>query len=55
LNHALVVDVHLGAGRRDDLADDLAAGAYVSAEYRYSVYDGELSRHQGVAGLGLRF
>ena len=27
LDHALIVDVDLGAGRRDDLADDLAAGA----------------------------
>lgn len=33
----------------------VAGNAYVSAEYRYSVYDGELSRHQGVAGLGFRF
>src|SRR5206468_11480304 len=27
LDHAFVVDVDLRAGRRDDLADDLAAGA----------------------------
>lgn len=29
--------------------------AYVGAEYRFSSYDGDLQRHQGVAALGFRF
>jgi outer membrane immunogenic protein len=33
----------------------LGAHAYLGAEYRFSTYDGDLTRHQGVATLGFRF
>lgn len=33
----------------------LGGNAFVGAEYRFSSYDGDLRRHQGVAALGLRF
>jgi len=33
----------------------VGANAYVGAEYRFSSYDGDLQRHQGVAALGFRF
>lgn len=44
-------------GFRVGLGAQYAVGgkAYVGAEYRYSNYDGSLSRHQAVAALGLRF
>jgi outer membrane immunogenic protein len=28
---------------------------FVRAEYRYSNYENDFSRHQGVIGLGVRF
>lgn len=34
---------------------DIFRNAYVRAEYRYSNYDGDIDRHQAVAGVGLRF
>jgi len=43
--------VRAGAG----LQFALIGNAYLSAEYRFSTYEGELTRHQGVTGLGLRF
>jgi len=44
-------------GFRVGLGGQYAVGgkAYVGAEYRYSNYDGDLSRHQAVATLGMRF
>jgi outer membrane immunogenic protein len=33
----------------------IGAKAYVGAEYRYSNYEADFSRHQAVAALGLRF
>ncbi|HYJ30717.1 MAG TPA: porin family protein [Allosphingosinicella sp.] len=33
----------------------VGANSYIGAEYRYSSYDGDLRRHQGVAALGFRF
>ena len=34
---------------------DFVRNAFVRAEYRYSNYDGDIDRHQAVAGIGLRF
>ncbi|MFN3724772.1 MAG: porin family protein [Allosphingosinicella sp.] len=34
---------------------DFVRNAFVRAEYRYSNYDGDIDRHQAVAGVGLRF
>lgn len=34
---------------------DFLRNAFVRAEYRYSNYDGDIDRHQAVAGVGLRF
>lgn len=34
---------------------DIGRNAFVRAEYRYSNYDGDIDRHQAVAGVGLRF
>lgn len=44
-------------GLRVGLGAQFAVGskAYVGAEYRYSNYEADLSRHQAVATLGLRF
>jgi outer membrane immunogenic protein len=33
----------------------LGGGAYAKAEYRYSDYEGGVTRHQAVTGLGFRF
>jgi len=33
----------------------LGASAYVGAEYRYSNYEADITRHQAVASLGFRF
>jgi outer membrane immunogenic protein len=41
----------LGAG----IEQSLGGNAYVKAEYRYSNYDQNISRHQVVAGFGFRF
>jgi outer membrane immunogenic protein len=43
--------VRAGAG----LQIGLGSRAYVGAEYRFSTYDGDLTRHQGVGTLGFRF
>jgi outer membrane immunogenic protein len=43
--------LRLGAGAQFAVG----ANAYVGAEYRYSSYDGDLRRQQGVAALGFRF
>ena len=34
---------------------DIGRNAFVRAEYRYSNYDGDIDRHQAVAGFGFRF
>ncbi|HEX8645016.1 MAG TPA: outer membrane beta-barrel protein [Allosphingosinicella sp.] len=34
---------------------NIGANAFFSAEYRYSNYEGDFTRHQGVAGIGFRF
>ena len=34
---------------------DFLRNAFVRAEYRYSNYEGDIDRHQAVAGVGLRF
>lgn len=43
--------VRAGAGVQVALGGNL----YAAGEYRISSYDGDLTRHQGVAGLGVRF
>ena len=43
--------VRAGAG----LQFAVGRNAYVGAEYRFSSYDAELTRHQGVGTLGFRF
>lgn len=43
--------VRAGAG----LQFGIGPNAYVGAEYRFSSYDADLTRHQGVAALGFRF
>ncbi len=44
-------------GARVGIGTQFAVGkkAYIGAEYRYSNYEADLSRHQAVATLGLRF
>jgi outer membrane immunogenic protein len=50
-----------GAGNADGLRAGVGAEfalgrrAFVKAEYRYSQYENDFDRHQGVIGLGLRF
>jgi outer membrane immunogenic protein len=34
---------------------NLGANAYLSAQYRYSNYEDDVTRHQGIAGIGFRF
>lgn len=41
----------VGAGYRQDLG----SGLFAKAEYRYSNYAGDTSRHQGVLAVGLKF
>lgn len=41
----------LGAGYQLDLSENL----FVKAEYRYSNYEGDFSRHNGVIALGTKF
>ena len=43
--------VRVGAGLEYKLGGQL----FVKGEYRYSNYEGDIERHQAVAGLGIRF
>ncbi len=44
-------------GARAGVGFQFAVGprSYVGAEYRYSDYEADLSRHQALASLGFRF
>lgn len=53
----VVSDAGNGDGIRAGAGVDVAFGRnmFVRAEYRYSNYESDFSRHQGVVGLGFRF
>lgn len=44
-----------GVRGRAGLQFGIGTSAYLTAEYRYSNYEGDLSRHQAVGGIGIRF
>ncbi|WP_374942289.1 outer membrane protein [Sphingomonas sp.] len=50
-DHETLNGVRVGVG----LSTDLSRKLFGKAEYRYTNYDQGVSRHQGLAGLGLRF